>query len=75
MNPMSMIKIMNLKKQFETNHPKFASFFQNVMGRKMEAGTIIEVSICRPGEEPIRTNMRVTESDLELIEQLKELGQ
>ncbi|WP_434309657.1 hypothetical protein [Hominifimenecus sp. rT4P-3] len=75
MNPMSIMKMMNLKKQFETNHPKFAAFFQNVMGRKIEVGTVIEISVCRPGEEPVRTNMRVTESDLELIEQLKELGQ
>ena len=73
MNPMTIMKLMGLKSQFENNHPKVVSFIQNVMGKQLEEGTIIEVSVQRPGEEPVCANMRVTKSDLELIEQLKEL--
>ena len=73
MNPMTIMKLMGLKSQFENNHPKVVSFIQNVMGKQLEEGTIIEVSVQRPGEEPVCTNMRETNSDLELIEQLKEL--
>lgn len=74
MNPSAIMKLMSMKSTFERNHPKFAAFFTNVMGQRLEEGTIIEISVQRPGEEKICTNMKVTASDLEMVEQLKELG-
>ena len=64
-NPSAIMKLMSMKSTFENNHPKFAAFLTKVM----------EISIQRPGEEKICTNMKVTKSDLELIEQLKQLNQ
>lgn len=75
MNPSSMFKLMSLKGEFERNHPRFAAFLTNVLSRRLEAGTVLEISIQRPGEEKICTNMRVTESDLQLIQQLKEMAE
>lgn len=74
MNPTTMMKLMGMKSQFEKNHPKFVAFLQHVMSRPMEAGTILEISIQRPGEDKICTNIRVTESDLEMLEQIKNLS-
>ena len=71
MNPAAMFKIMQAKNTFTKNHPKFEAFLRNVMVE----GTVIEVSIQRPGEEAITTNIRVQQSDIDLVQSLKELGQ
>jgi hypothetical protein len=73
MNPQSVIKVMAAINTFRTNHPKFASFVQIMLNRGVEEDTIIEVTVTRPGEEPLTANMKVTQSDLELIGALKEL--
>ena len=75
MNPAAMFKVMQAKNTFTKNHPKFEAFFKNVMANKIVEGTVIEVSIQRPGEEAITTNIRVQQSDLDLVQSLKELGQ
>lgn len=73
MNPTSMMKIMNAMKTFQANHPKFFSFIQVVFGRKIQEGTIIEITVTSPGEEPITTNLKVQQSDLKLMEELSHL--
>ncbi len=72
MNPMSMMKIMNAKAQFEKNHPKFVAFIKMVLSRPVEEGTVFELTMTRPGEEPVTANIKVQKSDLELFEELKE---
>lgn len=74
MNPASIMKIMSAKAQFENNHPKFSAFIKTVFSRPIEEGTIIEITVTRPGEEPVTSNIKVQQSDLELLEGLKELG-
>ena len=75
MNPAAMFKIMQAKNTITKNHPKFEAFLKNVMANKIVEGTVIEVSIQRPGEEAVTTNIRVQQSDLDLVQSLKELGQ
>lgn len=75
MNPAAMFKIMQAKNTFTKNHPKLEAFLRNVMADKIVEGTVIEVSIQRPGEEAITTNIRVQQSDIDLVQSLKELGQ
>lgn len=70
MNPM---KIMAAFNTFRANHPKVFSFFQTVLAGKVEEGTIIEVSVTKPGEEKITTNMKVKQSDIELFEEMKNM--
>lgn len=72
MNPM---KIMAAFNTFRSNHPKVVSFFQTVLGSKVEEGTIIEISVTKPGEEKITTNMKVKQSDIELFEEMKNMSQ
>ncbi len=74
MNPTAMFKLMGAKKEFERNHPKFAAFAANLMRRGVPEGTVIEIKIERPGEEPVMANMKVQQSDLELLASLKEMG-
>ena len=73
LNPLTMMKHNQAKNKFISNHPKFASFFKSIFSRKIEAGTIIEITVKRPGETPITSNMKVTESDIELFENVKDI--
>ena len=52
MNPANIMKIMNAKNKFTANHPKFVAFLSAVFSREMEEGTVIEITLTRPGEEP-----------------------
>lgn len=77
MNPVTLMKLMNAKKKFEQNHPKFGAFLKAVFlgGSKIQEGTIIEITVIKPEEQPISTNLKVLQSDLELLEELRNLGQ
>lgn len=75
MNPGMMMKLMNGKAQFESRHPKFSAFFNAMLASGVSEGTILEVTIKRPGEDPVTSNMMVMKEDLELAEDLKNLGQ
>ena len=76
-NPATLMKLMGAKNKFTQNHPKFESFAKAVfLGHgSIPEGTIIEISVTRPGEEPITTNLKVQQSDLELVEELKALAE
>ena len=74
MNPATIMKIMNAKNKFTANHPKFVAFLNAAFSKKMEEGTVIEITMTRPGEEPMTTNMKIQQADLELFEELKELA-
>lgn len=75
MNPAILMKIMHAKESFVRNHPKFESFVKAVfMGNGgITEGTVIEITVTKPGEQPISSNFRVLASDMELAQQLKKL--
>lgn len=73
-NPSMLMKMMSAKNKFRANHPKFVAFLKAVFSRPIEEGTIIEISLTRPGEETMTTNLKVQQSDLELFEEMKELA-
>ncbi len=76
MNPGMLLKLLNAKNTFVQNHPKFDAFLRTVFmnGNGIPEGTVIEITVTRPGEEPVAANLRVQRSDLELLEELKNLG-
>lgn len=74
MNPAALMKVMTAKKTFEDNHPKFAAFVRYLFSQPLEEGTVLEVTLTRPGQEPVATNLKVTREDLELLAELKNLG-
>lgn len=67
------MKLMAAKNQFTKNHPKFSAFLGAAFGGGIQEGTIIEITVQKPGEAPMTTNIRVQQSDLDLIEGLKGL--
>ncbi len=73
MNPKEMMRLYGAINSFKSEHPKFAAFLKNVIGGGIPEGTIIEIKVQKPGEQPIASNMMVKSSDIELFETLKEL--
>ena len=49
-------------------------FLTDVFAGGLKEGTIIEITVTNPGEVPITSNIKVQQSDLELLEELKEMG-
>lgn len=73
-NPAIAMKLMSAGNQFKSSHPKFTAFLNTILSTGMPEGTIIEITVTKPDQEPITSNLRVTQQDLELVETLKELG-
>lgn len=74
MNPATIMKIMEAKNKFTQNHPKFEAFIKALFAQGIEEGTIIEVMVQKPGGDPVTTNIKVQQSDLELVTELKNLA-
>ena len=70
MNPMALMQIKGLYDRFKNNHPKVPMFFK-AAGQNIGEGSIIEISITDPQGKKMTTNMKVSEEDLELFQQLK----
>ena len=61
------------KKYIYANHPKFVSFLQYAFGSGIPADSVIEITVTKPGQELVTSNIKVQQSDLELLESLKDL--
>lgn len=73
-NPASLMKLMGAKNKFESAHPKFAAFFSAVFRQGIQEGTVIEITVTKPDGTALTGNMRVQQSDLEIVEELKNLS-
>ncbi len=74
MNPAALFKIQGAIRKFQEAHPKVVSYFSSVFGSGIPEGSVIELTVTKPGEEPVTTNMKVTKDDLELLQTLKDLN-
>ena len=74
MNPASLMKMMTMKAKFEKSHPKFIAFLQTVFSRQIEEGTIIEITVKRPGEDAVTANISVTKDDIEMFNEMKTMS-
>lgn len=68
MNPFTILKY---KSQLEGNHPRAAEFVKKVILAGLPEGTVVEVSITKPGEETKTSNIRVTREDIELFDEVR----
>lgn len=74
MNPSVIMQLLNAKKQFEQSHPKFAAFIKDLSKQGIAPSSIIDVQITKPDGTTVTANMRVQESDLKLLQELKSLS-
>lgn len=74
MNPAILMKLMTAKNKFTANHPKFVAFLSAILKNGIEEGTVIEITVQKPGQEAVTSNLKVSQSDLDLFQELKELA-
>lgn len=74
MNPMNLMKLANAWQRFQSNHPKFAKFMQEVPKQTLREGSVIEISITTPEGQNYCSNMRITAADIELIKELQNMS-
>lgn len=68
MNPFAMLGVLG---RLESAHPKAAAFVKNELMTGLPAGTIIEMTVTKPGLEPKTTNIKLTQEDLDMLNELK----
>ncbi|MBQ7429015.1 MAG: hypothetical protein IJV29_05060 [Butyrivibrio sp.] len=73
-NPMGLFQLKSLWDKFRENHPKFPMFLSALQKNGIKEGTIIEITITEPDGEKIQSNIKISASDLELFEQLKNIS-
>ena len=67
------MKLGQLKNKFEDfsgRHPKFVQFFTGALPANLSGGSVLEVKIINPEGKELKTNIKVTEEDAKLLEEL-----
>lgn len=73
LNPTVLFKIKGAWDTFSANHPKFPLFIKAVQQSGIKEESIIEIAVVTPEGKRLETNVKLTASDMELIEILKNL--
>ena len=73
LNPLQLMKLFGMNQKFQKNHPKVSAFCRTQFAGGLTEDTILELSVTKPGEETVSTNMRIRKEDLELLEELKKM--
>ncbi|MBU5474867.1 hypothetical protein KQI83_15460 [Roseburia sp. MSJ-14] len=71
MNPAQLFQFMNAWKKFTSNHPKSPKFLRAITNDGITEGTIIEINVTTPEGKNYCSNLKITSSDLELLQQIK----
>ena len=75
MNIGDMMKFKGAWDKFSASHPQFVKFLSFMASSPIEKDTVFRLSVERPGaEKEIKTSIRITESDLELLQLLKSIA-
>jgi len=73
MNPAKLLKMKGYWDRFVKNHPKFPMFINAVRSNALEVGSVIEITVTTAEGKSISTNIKVTQSDKEMLGELTEL--
>ncbi|MCR5101760.1 MAG: hypothetical protein K6B41_10440 [Butyrivibrio sp.] len=73
-NPMKIMELKGLWDKFTLNHPKFPMFLKAVSTNGIHEGTIIDITIQEPDGEKIQSNLKISASDMELFDRLKQIS-
>ena len=68
-----MLKLGGMWAKFTKNHPKFPQFVKAVQKNGFVADTIIDLKITYPDGNVLDSNLKISEEDLKLFEELKKL--
>ena len=74
LNPMKLLQLKESWTRFTNAHPKFPMFLKAISNRDVFApGTVVEISINTADGRNFTTNVKISEEDLQLFEDVKEL--
>lgn len=73
LNPALLFKIKGAWDTFSANHPKFPLFIKAVQQSGVKEDSIVEIAFVSPDGKRLETNVKLTASDMQLIEILKNL--
>ena len=65
--PGDILKIKRAKDVFVENHPKFPAFLSAVGKNSIQVDSVIEITVRTKDGEEISSNIKIKESDLELL--------
>ena len=71
MNFQSLLQLKSLWQRFTNQHPKFPAFLRAAQPALKE-GSILSFTITTPEGKTLESNLKVTSTDLELVESLKQ---
>ncbi|MCI8591254.1 MAG: hypothetical protein HFI88_02660 [Lachnospiraceae bacterium] len=63
----TMLQMQNAWKTFTQNHPKFPSFLKAAQ-REIREGAVLAFTVTTPEGKTIESNLKLTASDIQLIE-------
>ena len=69
---MALMTIMNANTKFNASHPKVGAFLKAAFAGGIQEGTIIEMKVTKPDGTEMTTNLKIKQSDLELLQELRE---
>ena len=74
MNFSNILQLKNAWSVFTRNHPKFPKFLQ-AAGSCIGPDTLIEIKVTTADGRILETNLKVRESDIELVKNLANAGE
>lgn len=72
-NPMKLMQIKTMLNTLRENHPKFPFFLDAVSKKALCKDTIIEIKVTTPEGDSFESNLRLKESDLDILRQMQEI--
>ena len=72
MNFQSLLQLKGLWQRFTNQHPKFPAFLRAAQPALKE-GSVLSFTITTPEGKTLESNLKVTSTDLELVESLKQI--
>lgn len=69
-HPFQLMQFQEMFETFRQNHPKFPLFLRAVGKDAIKEGTVIELTVKTPEGKNYCTNLRLTSSDVELLQSL-----
>lgn len=70
MNPLKLGQLKPKFKEFQSRHPRFVQFFTTAVPANVKKGSVLEVKVTNPEGKELKTNIKVTAEDAQLLSEL-----
>ncbi len=73
MNPIALLALKSSVDAARSRHPKFIQFLKAILQSTPQEGSLLECRYVTPDGQELKTNVKLTKEDLELLEKLQKL--